>query len=171
MFVVKCVKPAYFDVDDTLITWRPSEDAREEDGKDCNWLLQTLDINEEGKVYLKTKHEEDAFIPHRANIEQLKEHKRRGHTIIVWSAGGWRWAEQAIRMLGIEDYVDLVVEKPSFVYDDKKVQDFMPASQLIPEDIVEDEDEGKELKKSVASPTRAAWGDQASEAVAAPTRR
>lgn len=167
MFVVKCVKPSYFDVDDTLITWRPSEDDREERGKDCSWLLTTLDLDETGKVYLKQKKEDDAFIPHRSNIEQLKEHKRRGHTIIVWSAGGWRWAEQAIRLLGLEDYVDLVIEKPSFVYDDKQVHEFMPKSQNILDEVEKDEEEDSPKK---AEPERG-FGYSSQTVAAAPTRR
>jgi phosphoserine phosphatase len=62
-------------------------------------------------------------------IEQLKKHKIRGHTIIVWSAGGSKWAAEAIKFLELEAYVDLVIEKPRWMYDDKQAEEFMPRSQ------------------------------------------
>jgi hypothetical protein len=138
MLVVKCNQPCFFDVDSTLIKWRPSEDDREENGTECDWILRTMDLGADGKLVMKEKIETDAFIPLRGNIEQLKEHKRRGHTVFVWSLGGAEWAAQAIKMLGLEDYVDLVVEKPKFVYDDKPVQEWMPTPEFIKEEIVEE---------------------------------
>jgi hypothetical protein len=43
----------------------------------------------------------------------------------VWSAGGHEWAEKAVRMLGIEEYVDVVMSKPAWWIDD------LPANKIL----------------------------------------
>lgn len=148
MFALKCIKPAFFDVDSTLMEWGPSEDKREEDGVACKWPIHTLSMSEDGHVFIKEQFEEDAYIPLHGNIEELKEHKRRGHTVIVWSSGGWQWAEKAVKMLGLEDYVDLVMEKPASVYDDKALEEFMPPVQFMKELPPMKEDEPKKEKRA-----------------------
>jgi len=102
-------KTVYFDVDDTLLSW----DTVNGDEK----AVRITD--ESGEVfYLRP------FLKH---IENLKMHSLRGHFIIVWSAGGYAWAREAVRVLDLEKYVDLVVAKPAWVYDD------LPANEIIPE--------------------------------------
>jgi hypothetical protein len=131
MFTFKCIKPAFFDVDSTLIEWRPSEDRKEIEGVECKWEFESLAIDaESGRLGIVHSQEEDVFIPIQANIDQLKEHKRRGHTVIVWSAGGGEWAAKAIKMLNLENYVDLAIDKPTSIYDDKALEDFMPKVQF-----------------------------------------
>lgn len=53
-----------------------------------------------------------------AAVEALKEHKKRGDSVVVWSAGGWRWAKGIIESLNLEEYVDIIMDKPSKLYDD-----------------------------------------------------
>lgn len=137
MKVLPCSQTTFFDVDDTLVMWNPPNpgdpDIIEvicptsrtyrgllelmEDGS-----LNPVDINpdavEVGSWTVRIK-------PHNKHIAQLKAHKDRGHTIIVWSAGGWEWAEAAVRALKLEKYVDLVIEKPTWYYDDLPCQEFM----------------------------------------------
>lgn len=60
------------------------------------------------------------------HAKALKEHALRGHTVIVWSAGGADWAERVVREMGLEWCVDLVTSKPSWFYDDKTASYFMP---------------------------------------------
>lgn len=92
----------YFDVDDTILIWDQSLDHP--DG-----------------FYI-----DDIFVvPHKKHIEQLKKHKARDHTIVVWSAGGANWAKKAVELLQLEPYVDFVLAKPSWFYDDKKPDEFM----------------------------------------------
>jgi len=170
MFTLKCTMPAMFDVDDTLMKWNPHPDELEDNGIECKWPVRSITMSEEGKIVVKEQFEEGSYIPLYGNIEQLKEHKRRGHTVIVWSAGGWKWAENAVKMLGLEDYVDLVMEKPKSVYDDKALEEFMPKVQFIPERQTVEEEKPK-LKKEIrfeADPFRA-YGETTS--AASPSRR
>ncbi len=57
--------------------------------------------------------------PHIRHIEIIKAHKARGFYIRVFSANGWRWAEQAVKALGLEDYVDIAETKDQVIFDDK----------------------------------------------------
>lgn len=113
MIVLDCNKPTYIDVDDTLISWSPTE----------------TELFNHGKVYISPDGLETILVPNAKQIEQLKKHKIRGHTIIVWSAGGSKWAAEAVKFLELEQYVDLVVEKPTWIYDDKQAEEFMPRAQ------------------------------------------
>jgi phosphoserine phosphatase len=61
----------------------------------------------------------------------MKSHKFRGHTVIVWSAGGVEWAKTVVTALGLENYVDLVVAKPKWYYDDLQSHEFLPASSRV----------------------------------------
>lgn len=96
MIVFPCTKPTYFDVDDTLIMWnQPSHDDPNSVVVHCpptthqfRVFDQKGDLVEEGpKTELPGWSER--VTPHKKHIEQLKYHRLRGHTIIVWSAGGW----------------------------------------------------------------------------------
>lgn len=64
-------------------------------------------------------------INHR-HVRAIKEHAHRGHKIVVWSAGGAKWAEQVVKELELEKYVDVCMAKPSWFYDDKRAEEFMP---------------------------------------------
>lgn len=114
----------WFDVDDTLILWNPPKDQLESRGIDIT-CPKSMTLNDDGELVdcgsWTTK-----VVPHRVHVEQLKKHKLRGHKVIVWSAGGEDWAEAAVKALKLEDFVDIVVEKPSWIYDDIKPEDFMP---------------------------------------------
>lgn len=68
----------------------------------------------------------DLWHPHLAHIEILKQFKFQGHGVIVWSAGGHEWALKAIKLLGIEELVDLVAGKPDWWMDDRSCTEFMP---------------------------------------------
>lgn len=63
--------------------------------------------------------------PNYANIRLLKEKKARGAYIIVWSAGGNRWAREVVKTLGLEEYVDLVLTKPTGYCDDRQCSEWM----------------------------------------------
>lgn len=108
MYKLQCNQPVYIDVDDTLLMWGFSHEPFHNSVKVINVGIT---------FYLK---------PHNEHINQLKAHKARGHTIIVWSKGGADWAEAAVKALGLEEFVDLVVEKPQWCYDDTEYNEFLP---------------------------------------------
>jgi FMN phosphatase YigB (HAD superfamily) len=90
----------FFDVDDTLVMW------------DENLEGSTVCIECDGHINHMVRNE--------GNIEELKRHKSRGVNIIVWSKGGYYWAEKVVHALGLDDYVDVVMTKPICYYDDLK---------------------------------------------------
>lgn len=55
---------------------------------------------------------------HQKHIDFLKNLKGRGYTIIVWSAGGAKWANTVVKALQLENYVDICMCKPVKYVDD-----------------------------------------------------
>jgi hypothetical protein len=89
-----------FDVDDTLVIWNfPAERKGE-----C------VLFNGFGKTEL--------LLPHGPNIKMLKQFKVRGHKVIVWSQGGAQWAAEVVKVLKLEEFVDLVMTKHKWIVDD-----------------------------------------------------
>lgn len=109
MNVIRDDKVAFFDVDDTLVHWSAALPSRE------------IQIEFEGKVYCHLVIQE--------TIDALLKHKARGHKIIVWSQGGYKWAEAVVQALNLENTVDLVISKPSWIYDDLQASEWMPKAQ------------------------------------------
>lgn len=101
-------KAVFFDVDDTIVEW------------------YTCEKDEKDAVYFKTNGHEfykKAIMP---NIRALKAHHRAGHLVVVWSSGGSSHAEIVVRTLGLENYVDLIITKPDYYYDDRPASKWMP---------------------------------------------
>lgn len=92
----------FVDVDNTLILWGETHDP-----------------------VVRLSYDQVASI-HMGHINKIKEFKSRGHNIVVWSAGGSDWAEKIVLLLELEDYVDLVISKPSWFIDDLASSAFMP---------------------------------------------
>lgn len=105
MIVIENDNTTYIDVDDTLVVW----------GK--GHLPEAIEISNYGHV--------ERMVPHQAHINFLKRQKTRGFAIIVWSQGGARWAHNVVKALGIEEYVDAVLTKPTVYVDDLRAEDFM----------------------------------------------
>jgi hydroxymethylpyrimidine pyrophosphatase-like HAD family hydrolase len=124
MIVVPCKNTVFCDVDDTLVMWNATPEELEARGVDftCPGALVTID--EDGTEGFAPEWKQ-RLLPHRKHIEQLKKHKQRGHTVIVWSAGGYDWAAAVVKALGLETYVDLVISKPTWFYDDLTPDEFM----------------------------------------------
>jgi hypothetical protein len=126
MIILPSDQAVFCDVDDTLIMWNPSKEELEKNGISitcpAGYSIIDGELTPSGSWTARV-------LPHLAHVEQLKRHKARGHTVIVWSAGGWDWAKVAVKALGLEPYVDLVISKPTWIYDDKKAAEFMPSSQ------------------------------------------
>lgn len=111
MSIPKFKEPiVYYDVDDTLVSWRTYPKR----GRDS---IEFEDPHTKGSIFL------NAITPH---IDALKSHKLRGHTVIVWSAGGADWAEEVVRKLNLSAYVDACMSKPNWFYDDLPASEFMP---------------------------------------------
>lgn len=113
MKVIKATRSVFFDVDETLVMFNWREIDPEGKG-----LVQIKDPN--GSVALHV-------LPHYRHIELMKEFKARGHTVYVWSQGGHEWAAEVCRVLGIENLVDYVLDKPNWYVDDLHVNAWMKA--------------------------------------------
>jgi len=70
--------------------------------------------------------------PHNGHIKILKDRKARGSFIVVWSAGGYAWANAVVKALGLEEYVDLVMTKPHAYVDDKQAAEIMGERIYLP---------------------------------------
>jgi hypothetical protein len=98
---------AYFDVDETLVSILPP-------GVD-------------GGTYVYGPGIEARVRPSRRHVAAILEHKARGHAVIVWSQGGYAWARAVVEALNLEPYVDAILCKPNWYYDDLKADEFMGA--------------------------------------------
>lgn len=107
MLVLTDKPTSFFDVDDTLLMWDVGEDTTDYVEITCDGYVQCLR-------------------PHTEHVEQIKKLKSRGHHIVIWSQGGAAWAHSAIKALKLEKYVDVVMNKPSWVYDDMSLLHWMP---------------------------------------------
>jgi hypothetical protein len=136
MIVIPCNQPVYIDVDDTLLMWeKPSPNDPRAIAVKCPSERYKRAIDEMGietdELVIEKGEWVEYLIPHIKHIEQLKAHKLRQHTVIVWSAGGWQWAKCAVEALGLTEFVDVVMEKPMWCYDDLPPSEFMPKNQWL----------------------------------------
>lgn len=106
----------YFDIDDTLIKWCATPEEKEKYGVEFICYSRSLPSG----TYV------EFLVPHKKHIEQLIEHKSRGSTIVLWSAAGSEWCETVAKTLGLEQYVDLCISKPTWAYDDLQPSEFIP---------------------------------------------
>lgn len=110
MLVIDNELVVFFDVDDTLVKWS-SLYWEPDDNK-----LQFIDPNDNSTVYLE---------PHKKHIELLKKYKGRGYIVIVWSAGGYQWAESVVKKLDLLSYVNIVMSKPIKYVDDLQAHEIL----------------------------------------------
>lgn len=103
----------YCDCDDTLVMWN-SQDV-------------PADEIESGFILVEDYTGPVAVYPHKKHIEMLRHFNARGHTVVVWSAGGSDWAEAVVKALHLEDIVDIVLPKPYWWIDD------LPANLVLSE--------------------------------------
>jgi hypothetical protein len=103
MIHIKSDNVAFFDVDETLILSK-YPDHRED---------EAVDIAIEGSLL------SGRFVPHKRHVEMVKMHKVWGNGVIVWSRSGHDWAKAVVEVLGLTQYVDAVMAKPFYYYDDK----------------------------------------------------
>lgn len=108
MYVLPEGRVAYFDVDDTLVEW-----------------AEQKGINHKA-IAIKMGNHTSYKLPIMKHVEELILQAKSGTYIIVWSAGGSKWAEAVVKALSIEDYVDAILTKPDRIYDDKNPENWMP---------------------------------------------
>lgn len=96
------------DVDMTLIDYNT-------EGKDKRDLIQVgLVPGKEIWIY-----------PIKEHIDQIKNFRAGNFYIIIWSGSGAAWAKHIIDKLGLTDYVDMIIRKPSWYVDDTPAEEWM----------------------------------------------
>ncbi len=106
----------FFDVDQTLVMWGVK-------AKKGQRLVAITNPHWGEQHYLA---------PHVGHIKVLKDRFARGSFIVVWSAGGFAWANAVVKALELEKYVHLVMSKPHMYVDDKPAKHFMGEHLYIP---------------------------------------
>ena len=101
----------YFDVDRTLV-FGPNDPKPKNPGP-------TVDI---GGV---------SFVTSAKHTQEIKTFYARGHTVVVWSAGGAEWARAVCEALGVLDCVDFCLSKPHWFVDDAKAEKFLPETNRV----------------------------------------
>lgn len=96
------------DCDDTLILWKK---AKKKDRVIC-----FTDPYDGSQHYV---------VAHEGHIKILKDRKKRGATIVVWSQSGHAWATAIVRALNLESWVDITASKPIAIIDDKPASDWL----------------------------------------------
>lgn len=101
MRVLKNDKILFCDVDDTLVLYDYPENAD-------NLISVVHPISKSV----------DILLPHKEHIGILRKFSKQGFFIVVWSLGGWYWAEAVVLALGLKKIVNLVMSKPAYYIDD-----------------------------------------------------
>lgn len=114
MKVVKNEMTFFVDIDETLVCWSTTKVAHS---------IAIKDPNDDVNNYV---------VPHLPHIKILKNKKTRGAHVVVWSAGGYAWAEAVVTALGLQEYVDQIMTKPSAYMDDKVATEFMGERIYLP---------------------------------------
>lgn len=96
-----------FDVDGTLILWG--------------------NPNHPDAVPITDPHTQEIHmvVPHKLHCQMVKHHKHRGYFVTVHSNGGFMWANNVVRALGLTGYVDLVKTKSIKMVDDEDISHTM----------------------------------------------
>lgn len=112
MNVYSTDKVVCIDCDDTLVLW-PT-------GKEYPYNHDATKQLEGTKPFLDSIGNQIYYLtPHKQHINLLKRYKSEGFTILVWSAGGYRWAETVVKTLKLEEFVDIILSKPDRYIDDE----------------------------------------------------
>lgn len=129
--VLESSNTIFFDVDDTLIRWdtynRPNASGPYNSPNPC--LVNIITVEDPHmKGHMMT------FRPHLAHCHILIRNYHQGRTVIVWSAAGYKWAETIVKALGLEQYVSLILEKPSVICDDTPMENWHPKTIFLKHD-------------------------------------
>jgi hypothetical protein len=69
---------------------------------------------------------------HEAHVKIVRDRHARGATNIVWSHGGYRWAQAVVQALGLEPYVAQIMSKPCMWVDDSSAKSVLGTHMYIP---------------------------------------
>lgn len=105
----------FVDCDDTLVMWSWPPEAEKE-------LIHISAKNEPALQNI-------LVWPHKYHIEKIKRFKLRGLSVVVWSQGGYAWANAIVEALGLTEFVDAVMAKPRWVVDDLPINAWLNDSQ------------------------------------------
>lgn len=108
MQVINNESVIFFDVDDTLVMWDIS--ASHTSYLDIVIVIDPYD----GKPL--------SLGIHKPHVKLLINQAKRGSKVVVWSQGGFQWAEAVVKALQLEEYVDIVMSKPKTYVDDLPVE-------------------------------------------------
>lgn len=97
----------YVDVDETLVLTKYPADMAED----------TILLNKFGHPL--------RVLPHWAHADAIRQFKARGHAVVVWSAGGAKWARSVVEALKLQHSVDVIIKKPDWIIDDKPCDSWM----------------------------------------------
>ncbi len=125
MKVLKNENVIMYDVDDTLVIWKDKNDETDR-------VVVIEDPYLSGNPYGGNK--AYALAVHEPHVKLLQNHHARGKCVVVWSQGGYRWAEAVVKALGLEDCVDLIMSKPTAYVDDLRVEEWLPKRTYISAD-------------------------------------
>jgi hypothetical protein len=99
---------AYFDVDETIVLWKPREEALSPDYVE----LERNGVTAYGKLNVKIAH-------------KMLMHKFWGDGVVVWSNSGGKFAQYICKQFNLDKFVDQYLSKPFCYYDDLKCEQFM----------------------------------------------
>lgn len=107
MQVIKSNRNVVVDTDDTLICWDISE------------------FPEKEQIVVNFVNGPVTLVPHKKNINTLIKFWKLGYNIIVHSGSGYEWAETIVKALDLEKYVNAVMAKPLYYFDDKPAETWL----------------------------------------------
>ncbi len=58
-------------------------------------------------------------------VRLVREEAHRGTTVVVWSRGGYEWAQNVVVALKLTEVIDYVMSKPTAYFDDKPVEEWL----------------------------------------------
>lgn len=106
---------------------------------DCNLIFPLNDFDSGPVAYVDDPISKDGSqIKVRINknmVRLMEEEYARGAYIIVWSRGGWEWARNVVKALGLGHMVSLVLSKPLVYFDDTPVEQWMKDRVFIGPDV------------------------------------
>lgn len=102
-----------FDIDKTLIFWKPEGQEEYEFDLKVDYYGQEISV-----------------APHMEHIQLLKANLARGRNVIVWSGNGFQWVQNTLQAFvtnGLLSKTDgiIVMSKPSMYVDDLECQEWM----------------------------------------------
>ena len=123
MQVIRNERIICFDIDETLVLWGEAlvntgerEALTTNEPRGARRYIDVVDPYDGKTVTLRV------HVPH---VKLLANHLMRGTQVIVWSQGGYQWAEAVLNALGFGEDKILVMSKPFEYVDDLPVTEWL----------------------------------------------